>query len=293
MNNNRRNFLKQSGVASLALALPLASNANSWLDIFDPQKKAQPFGIQLYSLRDEMPKDPAGVIKQLASFGYKQIETYDGPQGMFWNMGNKGFKKFIEDLGIKMHSVHTDVFKDYEKKVNELAEVGIDYIVYNWEGPNKTLEDYKKMAEDFNTKGEYANKLGVKLAFHNHDYTFKKLSGEYGQDVLMKGTDAKLVDFEMDMYWVVTAGENPIEWMDKYPGRFKLCHIKDRAKGTKEIFDSCTLGKGSIDYATILKGAKKRGMKYFYAEQEKYDGTTQIQSAKDNALYLKKILKAK
>lgn len=293
MNNTRRKFLQHATLASVALTLPTLGQSNGLLNLLAPPKKPQPFGIQLYSLKDEMPKDPAGVIKQLASFGYKQIETFDGPQGMFWNMGNKGFKKFITNLGLSMHSVHTDVYKDYERKVNELAEIGIDYIIYNWEGPTKTLEDYKKMVDDFNTKGEYSKKHGVKFAFHNHDYTFKKLSGEFGQDVLMKGTDASLVHFEMDMYWVVTAGQNPIEWMDKYPGRFQLCHIKDRTKNTTEVFDSCTLGTGSIDYGTILKAAKKRGMKYFYAEQEKYEGTTQLQSSKDNALYLKNIFAAK
>jgi sugar phosphate isomerase/epimerase len=285
----RRDFLKVASAATAGLTLSsITANAISE-DIFLCKKKLKTFGLQLYTLRDDLPKDPAGVLTQVASFGYKQIEGYDGPQGMFWNMGNKGFAKFIEDLGMKMHSVHTDVYKEFEKKVDETVAIGLDYIIYNWEGPKKTIDDYRRMADDFNKKGEYCKQHGIRFAFHNHDYTFIKQNGEFGQDVLLKNTDPALVYFEMDMYWVFTAGQNPIEWMDRYPNRFFLCHVKDRTKNSTENADTCTLGTGMIDYPTILKEARKRGMKYFIVEQERYDGTTPLACIKDNAAYMKRL----
>ena len=107
----------------------------------------------------------------------------------------------------------------------------------------------------------------------------------------MQNTDPDLVDFEMDMYWVVTAGENPIAWIKKYPKRFRLCHVKDRKKGAAATDKdaSCDLGTGSIDYPKILKSAKKAGVQYFIVEQEKWDGTTPLQAAATDAKYMKSL----
>ena len=281
----RRQFLQMSSILGGGLALGLKSTAAS-----NASKK---FGLQLYSLRDVLPADPMGVLKQVSEMGYNFIESYDGPKdlGMFWGMGNKGFNSYLKSLNMSMPSVHTDVYKDFEKKVNETAEIGVDYIIYNYEGPNKTLDDYKRYADDFNKKGEYAKKYGIRFAFHNHDYTFIKQEGEYPQDILLKNTDPALVYFEMDMYWVVTAGLDPIACLDKNPNRYFLCHAKDRIKNSTERTATCTLGTGSIDYAKLLKAAKKRGMKYIYVEQERYDGTTSLQGAADGAKHIKKILK--
>ena len=164
------------------------------------------------------------------------------------------------------------------------------YLICPYKGPQKSIDDFKKFADEFNAKGEICKKNGIRFAYHNHDYSFKAMNGEVPQDVMMKGTDASLVDFEMDMYWVVTAGEDPLAWMKKYPNRFKLCHVKDRAKGATEGFDSCTLGEGSIDYASILRSAKKMGMEYLIVEQEKYTGTTPIKAAQDDAAYMGKLV---
>ncbi len=253
-------------------------------------KKLKQYGIQLYTLRDVLPADPKGVLKQLAGFGYKQIESYEGAQGMFWGMTNKEFKSYIGDLGMKIVSSHCDISKDFEKKAAEAAEIGMKYLICPYKGPQKSIDDFKKFADDFNAKGEICKKNGIRFAYHNHDYSFKPVDGQVPQDVMMKGTDASLVDFEMDMYWVVTANEDPLAWMKKYPNRFRLCHVKDRTKGATEGFDSCTLGEGSIDYAAILKSAKKLGMQYFIVEQEKYTGTTPIKAAQDDAAYMGKLV---
>ena len=249
------------------------------------------FGLQLWTVRDDMAKDPKGVLKQIASFGYKHVESFEGTKGMFWGMKNTEFKKFISDLGMTMYSSHFGGTENFEKKVAHAAEIGMKYLIMAWEGPGKTIEDYKKYAEDWNKKGELCKKNGLRFAFHNHDFTFRKLEGQFAQDVLMNGTDASLVDFEMDIYWVVTGGADPIEYLTKYRNRFRLCHVKDRMKDVPDTMReaSCDLGTGIIDFPKILKVATDNGMKFFFLEQERYDDTTPMRSVKAGAEYLKKL----
>lgn len=289
MNYKRRDFLRLSGNFALGLAIAPAACKLMSKEEEEAAKVLSKYGLQLYTLRDDLPKDPKGVLQQVASFGYKQIEGYEGPQGLFWGMTNLEFKKYMDALGMEFISSHCDIDKDFEKKAAEAAAIGMKYLICPYKGAQKTLDDYKKIADDFNVKGEICKKNGIRFAYHNHDYTFKQLEGQLPQDVLMKGTDPALVDFEMDIYWVVTAGQDPEEWLKKYKNRFRACHVKDRTKNATEAADSCTLGTGSIDFAKILKTAKKTGMQYYIVEQEKYAGTTPLQATKDNAAYMKKL----
>lgn len=288
MSYNRRKFIKTSG--SLTGGLMFANLSGlSMLDTCSNSGKISNFGIQLYTLREDMPKDPKGVLQQIASFGYKQIESYEGAKGMFWGMSNTDFKKYMDDLGMKIVASHCNTSQDFEKKAAEAAAIGMKYLIYPWEGTTKTLDDYKKMADEFNKNGEVCRKNGIRFAFHNHDYSFKKMEGQFAQDILMNNTDPTLVDFEMDIYWVVTAGEDPEAWMKKYKNRFTLCHVKDRSKTPVENngLNSVVLGTGSIDWPQVLKTAKDNGMKFFITEQEAYAGTTPLKAVEANAVYMK------
>jgi sugar phosphate isomerase/epimerase len=292
MSYKRRDFLKvttavASGLALTSIAGKLAGcgakkNAVSVAD--------QPFGIQLYTLRDEMPKDPKGILKQLSSFGYKQIESFEhNEMGMFWGMKNTEFKTYMDDLGMKIVSSHANINDDFERKAAEAAAIGMNYLICPYLGPQKTMDDYKKAADKFNTSGEICKKNGIRFAYHNHDYSFQLLDGQYPQDVMMAATDKNLVDYQMDIYWVVTAGQDPIQWLNKYPNRFRLAHVKDRKKDTplSEKSASVTAGTGSINFAEILSVGKKQGLRYYIIEQERYDGTTPIKAAEDGAAYMK------
>jgi sugar phosphate isomerase/epimerase len=283
----RNEFLKISG--GLALAGFISPSLVSCTSQEEKVKTLKNFGLQLYTLRDDLPKDPKGILKQVAGFGYKEIESYEGTNGMFWGMTNKEFKTYMDELGMKIVSSHCDISKDFEKKAAEAAEIGMKHLICPWVGPQENLDAYKKLADDFNQKGEICKKNGIRFAYHNHDYSFVKMDGDTGQDVMMKNTDAGTVDFEMDMYWVVTAGEDIETWLKKYPNRFRLCHVKDRKKGaTADDKDaSCDVGTGSIDYTKIIKAAGEAGMQYFIVEQEKYDGTTPLKAAEASAAYLK------
>jgi sugar phosphate isomerase/epimerase len=289
MDHKRRSFLKLAAVSTAGLSLT-GITASAFSDNWSDAKRIKSFGLQLYSLREDMPKDPKGVLKQVASYGYKLVESYEHDKlGMFWGMSNTEFKKYMDDLGLKIISSHCNIGKDFEKKAAEAAAIGMKYLICPYKGPQKSLDDYKRFADEFNEKGAICKKNGIRFAYHNHDYSFKLMDGQLPQDVMMNGTDASSVDFEMDMYWVVVAGHDPIEWMKKHPNRFKLCHIKDRAKNASSTFDSCTLGTGSINYKKILADAKKLGMECFVVEQEKYAGTTPLKSAQDNAAFMKSL----
>ncbi|MFN4316025.1 MAG: TIM barrel protein [Chitinophagaceae bacterium] len=301
MDSNRRSFIKWGG--SLAAGLALAPMACKLMNK-EEEKKAEEqskaadaarlvipaFGLQLYTLRDDLPADPKGVLAKVASYGYKQVEGYEGKDGMFWGMGNKDFKKYMDELGMSFVASHCDIEKDFDRKAAEAAEIGMKYLICPWKGPQEKLDNFKKFAEEFNARGEICKKNGIRFAYHNHDYSFKELEGKLPQDVMMELTDPSLVDFEMDIYWVVTGGQDPEAWLKKYKDRFRLCHVKDRTKGATEAADSCTLGQGSIDYAKILQVAKDNGMEYYIVEQEKYAGTTPLQAVEANAAYMKKFV---
>jgi sugar phosphate isomerase/epimerase len=290
MNNERRKFLKMGSnlVAGIALA-PFVNKLIPEETTEEAAKHSKKFGMQLWTVRTDLAKDPKAILKQLADDGYKQIESFEGSMGIFWGMSNTDFKKYMDDLGMTIISSHCDINKDFEKKAADAAAIGMKYLMCPYKGPQKSLDDFKKFAVEFNQKGEICRKNGIRFAYHNHDYSFKEMEGQLPQDVMMSNTDPSLVDFEMDMYWVVTAGQDPVAWLKKYPNRFRLCHIKDRKKNTTEKDASCILGEGSIDYPVIVKEAKKLGMQYYIVEQERYDNTTPMDSAKADAEYMKKL----
>ena len=304
MDSKRREFLRLTANLAAGLAIiPLACNSSNDKATettsadsttaanatTDAGTALTSFGLQLYTLRDDLPKDPKGVLKQISSFGYKQIEGYEGKDGMFWGMSNIDFKKYLDELGMVMVSSHCDINKGFEKKAADAAAIGMKYLICPYKGPQKKLDDFKKFADEFNQKGEICKKNGIKFAYHNHDYTFKELEGQMPQDVLMNSTDPALVEYELDLYWVVAAAQDPETWLKKYPNRFKLCHVKDRTKGATEAADSCTLGEGSIDFPKILTTAKENGMEYYIVEQEKYAGTTPLKAVEADAAYMKNL----
>lgn len=279
MAQSRRDFLKTAGFAAGAL-LPASRMMAAY-------KGGGNFGLQLYSVKEDIAKDPKSVLKQVASYGYTQVESFEGRQGMFWGLQPKEFKQYIGDLGMTIVSSHCDYSKDFEKKAADAASIGMKYLICPYKGPQKSIDDFKRFADEFNKAGAICKKNGIRFAYHNHDYSFKPVDGQVPQDVMLSSTDPSLVDFEMDIYWVVTAGVDPIAYMKKYNNRFRLCHVKDRKKGATENDASCVAGTGSIDYRSITAQSKKYGMQYFIIEQERFDEGTPLECAKRNADYMK------
>jgi sugar phosphate isomerase/epimerase len=286
MSINRRDFLRSGSMAALGLSVPFLTKA-SFLDA-PAAFKIPNFGIQLWTVKEDMMADAKGTLAKLAGFGYKQIESYEGPQGMFWGMGHKGFKSYIDDLGMKIVSSHCDNLTDFDKKSEQAAAIGMQYLICPHKGSQKTLDNYKAFADEFNASGKIAKKHGIRFAYHNHDYSFIPMDGQMPQDVMMQGTDPSLVDFEMDIYWVNFANQDPIAWLKKYPNRFKLCHVKDLAKTAKNEPESCVLGTGIIDFKKVLKAGAKYCLASFFVEQEAFTGTNPIDAAGLGAKYMQK-----
>lgn len=291
---NRKQFIKLSSGAVLGMALgscapkPSASGATGVTAAANTGTIKNP-GIQLYTLRDDLPKDPKGILRRLAEFGYKEIESYEGKDGMYWGMGNTGFKNYMDELGMKMVSSHCNFRQDFEKKAADAAAIGVKYLICPHIGRKNSLDEYKKIAGEFNNAAEICRKNGIRFAYHNHDYSFRLQDGQYPQDILMKEANHANMDFEMDIYWVVAAEEDPVAWLKKYPGRFTLSHVKDRKKGIApkpgEPNLSCIVGTGSIDFVRILGAGKKLGMKHYILEQEAYEKAP-IDCVKEGADYL-------
>ena len=283
---NRRNFIQKSGLFALSVPLSRLPLANLYVG------KLPAFGIQLYMVRDAMAKDTPGTLKQLGQMGYTQIESYGGSKGMFWGMGNLEFKKLADSYGLNLISSHyNDGDIPFEKQAALAAEIGMKYLICPWKGPQKSIDDFKRIADDFNHRGEICKGNGIRFAYHPHDYPYKMIDGQLPIDVLLDNTDKELVDYQMDFYYTVTEGQSPEVYLSKHKNRFKLCHMRDVLKqrlptGSEEE-SACDLGEGIIDYPHLLNLAMKDGMKYFFVEQSRYFHETELQSALVNAAYMK------
>jgi len=286
---NRRSFIRNTSL--LALTIPLGKTS-LFTDLFNTKLSA--FGIQLYMVRDEMEKDPKTILKDLGGMGYTQIESFKSNKGMFWGMTSKEFKKLSSGYGLNLISTHYDDDEiPFEKKAEQAAEIGMKYLICPWKGPQKSIDDFKRIADDFNTRGAVCKKHGLRFGYHAHDYPYKIIDGQLPIDVLLEHTDKELVDFQMDFYYTVTEGQDPESYLKKYKNRFTLCHmrdvLKDRLPAGSDTESACDLGQGIIDYPKLITTALNNGVKYFFVEQSRYFKETPMQSAKVNADYLKNL----
>ena len=281
MNNSRRNFLRNSAFTGLALSLPFKN------ELMAMAAKQNNFGIQLWTVKEALYKDTTGVLKHLANCGYKKIEGFEGDKGLFWGMKNTEFKKVLDDLGLQLVSSHCEIGNDFERKAAEAAAIGMKYLICPHKGAQPSIDNFKKFADEFNACGEITKKNGIRFAYHNHDYSFIPMNGVLPQDVMMDNTNPATVDFEMDLYWTAAAGADPLKYMDKHPNRFKLVHVKDLTTLANGQYESCIIGKGTIDYKKLLPQVAKRGVKHMFVEQEAYTGTNELDAAKADAAYMK------
>lgn len=280
----RREFIKTTAVATAALSLP-AWNANA--------KTRMKLGLQLYTLRDTIEKDPKGVLQKVAGFGYQELETYGYADGRIYGMDFASFGKYVKDLGMEVVSGHYSyelaTGDKWEKAVSDAKAIGQQYMVVPSLGEDvrKTLDDYKRVCEKFNKAGEICKKYGIRFGYHNHDFEFRPIDGKIPFDVMLAELDDKYVGMEMDIYWVVFAGHDPLKYFEQYPRRFEQWHVKDMDKADRSR--NANIGSGSIDFNPIFAQAKQSGMKHFYVEQESYPGEP-IDSVGASAQYLKTIL---
>lgn len=233
-------------------------------------------GLALYTVRADMNKDVKATLQAVSDAGYKNIEAAGYKDGKYYGMEPAEFKSLLKEIGLKPISTHqASVNLDNADEEFAAAEaVGFKYFVIPV--PIRGMYDRKakgvgaengadKLAEALSILGEKATKYGLKLLYHNHAFEFDKDdAGNTTMDYLLQNTDPKYVNFQLDLYWITKAKEDPIAYFEKYSGRFILWHVKDMDDDGK----FAPVGRGNIDFAKILEYKKLSGMKYYYVEQD-------------------------
>ncbi|MEO5977284.1 MAG: sugar phosphate isomerase/epimerase [Chryseolinea sp.] len=278
---SRRDFIIRSTAVAAATTIP------SW-NVLAGGLKPSRVGIQLYTMRKEMMADAKGTLKIIASLGFKEIESAGSDKGNYYGLSAKEIKTICSDLGLVLRSGHIHIDDKWEKTLDEASETGQEYLICStMPTPGQTVANYKSVGESFSKTGEACKKRNLKFGYHNHDYEFDAENGKVLYDVLLENTDPSNVHMELDLGWVVAAGKDPIDYFNRFPGRFPLWHLKDMDPKKKE---STEFGKGNVNIPAILKNADKSGMKHFFVEQEEY-AVSPVESMKIDMAYLKKIMK--
>ncbi|HNE27961.1 MAG: sugar phosphate isomerase/epimerase [Saprospiraceae bacterium] len=282
--NSRRRFIQQSSLAMAAFwaerHLPFASR----------MAKPKHLGLQLWSVRDDMGKSASGTLKALADMGYREVEGFGFREGKIFNMPLLEFTGLLKSNGMKMYSTHFDLgvsdlnekdgsLSDRAKKsIDTLAGAGVRYAICPWIGEADRSKP-EKLVSLCQAAGQYAQKAGIHFGYHNHDFEFniKAGDGRMVYEWLLQEVDPALMTMELDLYWAVYAGQKPADLFHKYPGRFRLCHVKDMAKTPQR--QTVEVGDGSIDFAAIFKDSKLAGLQYYVIELEHY-ATTPLNGVK-------------
>lgn len=297
----RREFLKNTSLLATAAAVTPFSEVMAGL------MKENKLGIQLFSIPKMLSEDFMAGIMMLQSQGYKELELF-GPFPFSAEKAKKGWeaagkmlgfsgsgyfgksakevKKILDDQGMSSPGTHTDL-DTLEQNMGALGEassiLGHKYVTLPAipDDRRKTLDDYKRIAESFNKIGAEAKKNGIRFGYHNHGYGIKPLNGQIPLQIILDNTDPNLVFFEMDIFWTTCGGADPIEYLSKYPNRYKMLHIKDMKEKKQFAGDGggmgdwmpmfslmASAGDGVLDLKGIIKKAKEVGIEHFFVEQD-------------------------
>ena len=282
--SSRRSFLKASGAVVAATCLGVEHIVAAPVHL--------PVGLQLYSVRNLLPKDFEGTLQQLAAAGYKEVEAAG-----YFDKTAADFGNALQKAGLKCVSTHhqlTQLKTQFDQLIEYGQALGLEYIICSWAGVHRdptrkgelNLDDWRYVADQFNAIGAKVKAAGMTFGYHNHIVEFGTENGVVFFDELLKRTDPNVVKFEMDCGWVVAGGHNPVEYLSKFPERFPLLHVKDLVKEPDGKWRNVVMGKGTIDYKPIFRAAT--GLKHSFIEQEEFVGDPMTELRED-ADYLKKL----
>jgi sugar phosphate isomerase/epimerase len=288
MKQNRRSFIAQS--ASLAAGLG-ALRVNN---LFGGTASAElawpgPIGLALYTVRTEFESQPAQTLKKAAAIGYKEVE------GGMGKISAEELSGYLKDAGLRMPSgqfEHPSSVEKYAKVIDYARKIGMQYVTCSFSDA-KTADGWKKIADDFNRAGKQVAEAGMQFAYHNHLQEFRPLGNTNGYEILIADTDPKLVKFQIDVFWMTWAKQDPVAYLKKLAGRVPMLHIKDRKKDwrwdplnfpkDKEV-PYTEVGSGAVDWKAIF--AHAAGVKHIFVEQDYWDREP-IESARMSYEYLK------
>jgi len=291
----RRRFIQQSSVLAAALMI----------DTSGLLKMHKALGLQLYTVRDEVAKDLEHSLSEVSKAGYTMTELYgyDYKTRQFFGRSVKDMAALLKKYHLSTPSGHYNIndmvygaeysWDSWKYLLDDAKTLGNKYVVVPYvDDKHRTPDDFKRIAERLNKAGELSKAAGLITGYHNHNFEFlTSVDGAPTYEYLLKNTDSQLVKFEMDLYWFANAGQDPVEWIKKYPGRFPMWHIKDMEAKTEgqEKGQTCEVGKGVIDWKSIFKHQTEAGVDYVFVEQEQYRRPV-FECIKISAGYMKKNL---
>lgn len=271
---NRRQFLERT--VSMASAGAALAATEAWTE--KPLAWTKPIGLEMYTVREEFPKDPEGTLKKIAAIGYREVEIPT-------EIPAETLKGYLSAAGLTAPSTYPEVPKDVEswkKTLEHVKPYGVHYVVVG-DNPKLDADAWKKRADLFNKCGRLAQEAGMQFCYHAHYHEFAPVDGTSGYNIMLTQCDPRYLKMEMDIFWVTYAGQDPIAYFKKYPGRFPLLHIKDLKPGfpssTSEFpYDNgpnpfAPVGQGRIDWATIFAHVKQAGTRHIFVEQDRCDGS--------------------
>lgn len=294
MNTSRREFIKNSSLTIAGVTfIP---------QILTAKKNDDILGIQLYSVRDDMKKDPAGTLRKLADMGYKYVEHAGYRNSKFYGYSIPDFKKLLNDLGLRMESGHSslrskqwdkvanDFTDEWKQTIKDAAAVGMKYMISPGldEDLCQNMDDFKHYIDMFNKTGDLCKKSGIHFGYHSENYEFNhSLDGTVLYDLLIQLTDKNSVVQEIDIGNMYEAGGRAMDFLKKYPGRFPLMHVRDEIKRSTprqdgRLYESTILTKGVIPIKEIVDYGRKTGTKHFIIEQSEYQDKTPLECAAEN-----------
>ena len=300
MKTSRRTFIRTSALAA-AGAMILGNQVMAT----QAKKKKGMVGLQLYSVRNEMTKDPLGTLKAVAGQGWQYVEHANYVNGKFYGYAPQEFRKVLDDTGLKMISGHTafaknhwdeaknDFTDSWKKLVDDAAVLGQKYVVSPWmdQSQYKTYDEFLKTIDILNKCGELCNTKGMKFGYHNHDFEFKvEFNGQKFFDIFMTKVDPGKVVMQLDTGNLYNGGAVALDVVKQYPGRWEFLHVKDEIKAPKgEGFESTIIGEGIVNVKEVIDLATKiGGAEVYIIEQEAYQGKQPIDCMKVNLDVMKK-----
>jgi sugar phosphate isomerase/epimerase len=256
----RRSFLATIGSATVGLATGCRAGQST-----PSPRTLQRIGLQLYTVRNEMQRDVPATLARVAAIGYKEVE-FAG----YFNRSAAEIRDLLQRNNLTAPSTHVglDVIESQAQKTFADAKtIGHEWLtVPSLSGRLTTVDDCKAIAKRFNTAGASAKAAGLRFAFHNHNAEFRKIGDVVPFDVFLQETDPALVSFEMDLYWVVNAGADPLAYIARFPGRFRMVHVKD-SMGPPD-HKMVEVGAGKIDFKKIFAQSDKAGIEHYFVEHD-------------------------
>ncbi|GAB5455258.1 MAG: sugar phosphate isomerase/epimerase [Henriciella sp.] len=278
MKLNRRQFVGASGAAFLLGACQQTSSAPS---VVTPTKQIDKIGIQTYTLREAMGEDFVGTLQMIKDVGYDYVEL-NGRN--FADRSPAELKTILDDIGLPSPITHAD-YDSLANRPEALADVasvlGCSHIILPWiTDEQRGLDQYKVHAEMLNRAGEVLKASNIQVGYHNHQFEFFDLGdGATGMDILLSETDPNLVAFELDLFWAALTDADIVGLFKKYPGRFKMCHIKDLSGDASAYRTSldfagivqsvmANVGEGDLPFEEYFAANDISGMEYFIVEHD-------------------------